>query len=387
VWEQDKGVTWDRRWDRYLFTSSNGQIHWYSIIHSLVITVCLSVLAAVILLRSLNMDIAHYTDEEVLMEDVIGWKLLHGDVFRPPRYLRILAALVGTGAQVFSAILVTTALAMLGVVNPSYQGSLIAFSLFLFACFGCVGGYTSVALSNSFHRAWRPTATWTALFVPGLFFALFFLLNLLVWMNHSSAAIPFGTFLALVAIWFGISTPSTFVGGYYANKRCVYRYPTRTNTVARQIPTQPWYVSGFASALLGGLIPFTVLFVELYFVLYSMWHREYYYTYGFLFLIVVIVFVVTAQVAVVMVYFILCSENHQWWWRCYGISFACTLYMLGYAAFYYYTKLKLVGFVATLIYVCNMVLFCSLYGLAMGSVGFLAAWWFVRKLFSTLKVD
>ena len=42
-----------------------------------------------------------------------SWKLVHGDVFRPPRYLELLAALVGTGVQlallVLSVILITIA--------------------------------------------------------------------------------------------------------------------------------------------------------------------------------------------------------------------------------------------------------------------------------------
>ena len=42
-----------------------------------------------------------------------GWKLVHGDVFRPPRNLAILSALIGTGAQLcvltFFVILVTIA--------------------------------------------------------------------------------------------------------------------------------------------------------------------------------------------------------------------------------------------------------------------------------------
>ncbi len=41
------------------------------------------------------------------------WKLVHGDVFRPPRYLELLAALIGTGVQlallVLAVILITIA--------------------------------------------------------------------------------------------------------------------------------------------------------------------------------------------------------------------------------------------------------------------------------------
>ena len=36
-----------------------------------------------------------------------GWKLVHGDVFRPPKAKQILAALVGTGVQIFVMAIVT----------------------------------------------------------------------------------------------------------------------------------------------------------------------------------------------------------------------------------------------------------------------------------------
>jgi len=37
--------------------------------------------------------------EEALEES--GWKLVHGDVFRPPIYRRLLVALTGAGIQIF----------------------------------------------------------------------------------------------------------------------------------------------------------------------------------------------------------------------------------------------------------------------------------------------
>lgn len=33
------------------------------------------------------------------MSEESGWKLVHGDVFRPPRQLEVLSALIGTGAR------------------------------------------------------------------------------------------------------------------------------------------------------------------------------------------------------------------------------------------------------------------------------------------------
>lgn len=44
-----------------------------------------------------------------LQEDTMeesGWKLVHGDVFRPPQYPMILSSLLGSGIQLFCMILI-----------------------------------------------------------------------------------------------------------------------------------------------------------------------------------------------------------------------------------------------------------------------------------------
>ena len=59
-----------------------------------------------ILMRTLRNDYARYAREEddldTLERDVAeesGWKLVHGDVFRSPSNLALLAAFVGTGCE------------------------------------------------------------------------------------------------------------------------------------------------------------------------------------------------------------------------------------------------------------------------------------------------
>ena len=77
-------------------------------------------LVTMILLRTLRNDYAKYTrdddDLESLERDISeesGWKLVHGDVFRAPRHLWLLSALLGTGVQLamlaLSTILITIA--------------------------------------------------------------------------------------------------------------------------------------------------------------------------------------------------------------------------------------------------------------------------------------
>lgn len=52
-------------------------------------------------------------------------------------------------------------------------------------------------------------------------FADFFIMNLILWGEGSSAAIPFGTLVAILALWFCISVPLTFIGAYFGFKKNV----------------------------------------------------------------------------------------------------------------------------------------------------------------------
>jgi hypothetical protein len=52
-------------------------------------------------------------------------------------------------------------------------------------------------------------------------FAIVFLLNLFLIVAGSSGAVPFGTLLLIVFLWFGISAPLSAVGSYYGAKHGV----------------------------------------------------------------------------------------------------------------------------------------------------------------------
>ena len=49
-----------------------------------------------------------------------GWKLVHGDVFRPARNLVLLSAVVGTGAQLALLVLLVILLAIVGMLYVGY---------------------------------------------------------------------------------------------------------------------------------------------------------------------------------------------------------------------------------------------------------------------------
>lgn len=50
--------------------------------------------------------------------------MVHGDVFRPPRYAELLVNFVGTGIQLIGMVGITVSFAMLGMLSPASRGSL-----------------------------------------------------------------------------------------------------------------------------------------------------------------------------------------------------------------------------------------------------------------------
>lgn len=95
-------IKWASRWDYILDTMPNPKIQWFSILNSLVIVLFLSGMVAMILLRTVHKDLAKYNSAQSGddVEEEYGWKLVHGDVFRPPTKGLLLTVFLGSGCQI-----------------------------------------------------------------------------------------------------------------------------------------------------------------------------------------------------------------------------------------------------------------------------------------------
>merc|ERR1712224_919481 len=91
--------------------------------------------------------------------------------------------------------------------------------------------------------------------------------------------------------------------------------PVKTNMVPRVIPSQAWYLNLLFTMLIGGILPFGAVFIELYFIMSSVWLQRFYYVFGFLALVLFILLVTCGEMAIVLCYFQLCNENYLWQWR------------------------------------------------------------------------
>ena len=286
-------------------------IQWFSILNSLVIVLFLSGMVAMILLRTLHKDIARYNqiDSGEDAQEEFGWKLVHGDVFRPPRKGMLLSVFLGSGVQLFCMSGVTLVFACLGFLSPANRGALMTCTLVLFVCLGTPAGYIAARIYKSFGgEKWKSNVLLTSMLCPGIVFGHFFILNLVLWYNGSSAAIPFFTLVALLALWFGVSVPLTFVGAYFGFRKPCIEQPVRTNQIPRQIPDQSVYTQPIPGIIMGGVLPFGCIFIQLFFILNSIWSSQIYYMYGFLFLVFVILIITCSETTILLCYFHLCAE-------------------------------------------------------------------------------
>merc|ERR1719424_2490020 len=163
IWT-DSPIRWATRWDNYL-KMSGGQIHWFSILNSLMIMLFLSGMIAMILLRTLHRDIAKYNELATVDEasEETGWKLVHGDVFRKPKHSKMLAVALGSGSQILGMSVVTLIFALLGFLSPAHRGGLLQSMMLLFTFMGVFGGYACARLYKLFGgEDWKKTTVLTA---------------------------------------------------------------------------------------------------------------------------------------------------------------------------------------------------------------------------------
>ncbi|XWS62825.1 hypothetical protein CRYUN_Cryun06bG0043900 [Craigia yunnanensis] len=389
-------VSFARRFDVYLdYPFFEHQIHWFSVFNSFMMVIFLTGLVSMILMRTLRNDYAKYAREdddlETLERDVSeesGWKLVHGDVFRPPRNLVLLSAIVGTGAQLALLVLLVILLAIVGTLYVG-RGAIVTTFILCYAFTSFISGYVSGGMySRNGGKSWIKSMILTASLFPFMCFGIGFILNTIAIFYGSLAAIPFGTMVVVFVIWAFISFPLALLGTAVGrNWSGAPNNPCRVKTIPRPIPEKKWYLTPSVVSIMGGLLPFGSIFIEMYFVFTSFWNYKVYYVYGFMLLVFLILIIVTVCVTIVGTYFLLNAENYQWQWTSFFSAASTAVYVYLYSVYYYYVKTKMSGFFQTSFYFGYTLMFCLGLGILCGAVGYLGSNLFVRRIYRNIKCD
>jgi len=124
-------------------------------------------------------------------------------------------------------------------------------------------------------KSWIKSMILTASLFPFLCFGIGFILNTVAIFYGSLAAIPFGTMVVVFVIWAFISFPLALLGTVVGrNWSGAPNNPCRVKTIPRPIPEKKWYLTPSVVSLMGGLLPFGSIFIEMYFVFTSFWNYK-----------------------------------------------------------------------------------------------------------------
>ncbi|KAI3754503.1 hypothetical protein L1987_54287 [Smallanthus sonchifolius] len=253
---QESDVKWASRWDSYLLmTLDRTPIIVNSLINVLVISL---MLASAMFGTFYQLEI----HEEPSMRIVLR------KVFRLPVNSELFCVYVGTGVQLFGMIAITVIFRVLGFLSPSNRGWLMTV-LLLWALMGIFDGCAMGRLYKTFQGSeWIKTTLKTACMFPGIVFCVLLVLNGLIWGDESWESVPFGTMFAWMFLWFGISVPLVFIGSHIGFRKPGIKYTGKANRIPGL--EQSLYMNPFVFSIVG-ILPFIVVFDELFFIVYFNW--------------------------------------------------------------------------------------------------------------------
>lgn len=393
-WKESK-VRFQNRFDKYLDPNFfQHRIHWFSIFNSFMMVIFLVGLVSMILMRTLRKDYARYSKDEEMddmerdLGDEYGWKQVHGDVFRPAFHPMLFSALIGSGYQMAVVTLFVISFTIMGELYTE-RGSLLSTAIFVYAATSPVNGYFGGSLyARMGGKIWIKQMLLSAFLLPSLVCGTAFTINFIAIYYHASRAIPFGSMVAVTCICLFVILPLTLVGTVLGrNLAGQPDHPCRINAVPRPIPEKKWYMEPYVIVILGGILPFGSIFIEMYFIFTSFWAYKIYYVYGFMLLVFVILMVVTCCVTVVCTYFLLNAEDYRWQWTSFLAGGSTATYVYIYSFYYFFFKTKMYGLFQTTFYFGYMALFCVALGIMCGTFGYVGTNAFVRKIYATVKID
>ena len=382
---EESYLKWTSRWDVYLYTQKT-EIHWISIISSFGMVFLLSAMVAHLFRRILNNEINYYN--ETIDSDDSGWKQVRGDIFRPPVHPNFFCIIIGSGTQLILMIVLTLIFACIGFFSPDHRGFLLTITLFLFAFMGSFGGYISARLYKLFGGIhWKTNSLSLSLLFPGFCFGIFFVINFMIWEEESSGAVDFFSLIELLFIWFGISVPLIFIGSTLGYRKEALASPCKISKIPKPITlSNEWWINFVC--FIAGCLPFGCMFIELNYVMKSLWnHTTFYYLFGFLFLCFIILMITSAEVSILMTYVFMCRGDYRWWWVSICVSGSSGIFFFIYSTLYYFFQLNISRFSSTVLYFGYMLIGSVIYMLITGTIGFLATFIFLRKIFSLVKSE
>ncbi|KAI3450710.1 hypothetical protein Pfo_007375 [Paulownia fortunei] len=364
------------------------QTHWFSFVNSIVILILLLGLLTLLFMRHLKNDLRKWSIGDEDEEKEVGWKYIHGDVFRCPTNLPLFSAVLGCGTQLLTMVSILFVLAFLGVFYPYSHGALSSFIFIAYIFTSAVAGYSSTSFCSQYaETGWERSVLLAGILSLGPFLFTAFILNILATYFGVTAALPLGTIFVIFLVYALVAIPLLVLGGVVGHR---YKSDLQSSPVTkkcpREIPSLAWYRKTPAQMFLGGLLPFSAIILELHNLCATVWGYKIYTIPGILFITFIILVILTAMLSVGLTYFQLAVEDHEWWWRSVLRGGSTAIFMFSYCIYFYF-KSNMSGILQTFFFFGYSACMCYAFFLMLGAVGFQASLLFVRRIYYAVKSE
>ena len=376
------------RWDHYRV--SRASIHWTGIVISEFLVGISTIFVIYLLRKNLRRDIDTYNYRVSQFEDIneYDWKQVAGDVFRPPRInAMLLSSMIGTGCQLLSMITITLLLAVVGFMNPEKRNNILNIGILFFCFCGLLSGY----ISANFYRfwggqSWLAVSIFTSILFPGTLFFGYMIINIILTIERSNAAVNFSDILSLFILWIFCTSPLILIGSFFGFKSNQITIPCEINKIPSFIPEKPWYLHYRYITFLTGLIGFATIFIEFNYVMGALWKHQIYFLATFLGISILLFIMVMGEMSILVVYYNLCYGDYNWWWKSFIIGASPVIYFVLYSIFYFF-YLKISTISAMVVYFGMMAMISAMVILICGSVSVFFCLGFLNKIYSEIRID
>lgn len=106
-----------------------------------------------------------------------------------------------------------------------------------------------------------------------------------------------------------------------------------------------------------------------------------------MFVVFIILMIVTICVTIVSTYVLLNAEDYRWHWASFASGGSTAVYVYLYAIYYFFTKTRMSGVMQTAYYFGYMGMFSFGLFIMTGSIGFIGANIFIRRIYQYIKSD
>ena len=385
---ENSSKTFAYRWDSY--KPAKTRIHWYGISISETIIMSLTLIIFFFFLRNIKVEINEYNHKIMNLEvvDYYTWKELSGDVFRAPiKNPMLLSAIIGNGFQLFCVISLSLFLGIFEFLDRGKKINYLNIGIVIFCLMSLPAGFVSSKIYQFFKgNKWVKNGLLTSLIFPGILFVGFFLINIILLIEKSSAAFYFTDLLSLFSLWIFFTCPLILFGSFIGFKTKTIKAPCKTNPVPSYIPNKPWYLHYKFMTFFSGFISFGAFFIELNYVMNSLWRHQVYFLAAFLLISFILFVLICSEISLIVIFMNLCYGDYNWWWKSFLIGGSPVIYFLIFSVFYFF-KLKITGFSGIIVYFGIMGFISTMALFICGSISVLTTFVFVKFIYSKIKID